>query len=58
MYRHINLKRGHIKVGNSIINVSKKQRNKSPDERKEIEIKIRDMNIENKKRIKPLTFKF
>ena len=43
--------------GGTIINV-KKKRDKSPYENKEIEIRMSDMNIENKKRIKPLTFKF
>ena len=35
-----------------------KKRNKSPEIHKEIELRINDLNLENKKKIKPLTFKF
>jgi hypothetical protein len=57
MFRYKNLKRDHIKVGCSIINVNKKRRQKSPNENKYVEIKIRDMSIDNKRKIKPLSFK-
>ncbi len=57
MFRNVNLKRDHILKGGSIINI-KKKRNKSPEIYKEIELKINDLNLENKKKIKPLTFKF
>ena len=57
MFRKVNLKKGYIMKGGTIINV-KKKRDKSPKIEKEIEIRINDMNIENKKKIKPLSFKF
>ena len=57
MFRNVNFKKGYIIRGGSIINVNKK-RDKSPKIEKEIEIRINDMNIENKKKIKPLSFKF
>ena len=59
MYRNVNLKRGFLLRGGSIMNVNNnKKRNKSPEIHKEIELRINDLNLENKKKIKPLTFKF
>ena len=58
MYRNKNLKRGFLLRGGSIIDLNNnKKRNKSPEIHKEIELKINNLNLENKKKIKPLTFK-
>jgi len=57
MFHHKNFLRGHIKVGNSIIDVKKlKNRDKTPENR-EIEIKMKNISLGQKK-IKPLNFKF
>jgi hypothetical protein len=61
MFHHKNFLRGHIKVGNSIIDVKKlkKNREKTPENRenREIEIKMKNISLGQKK-IKPLNFKF
>ena len=58
-YLNTNLKRGHIKIGNSIINVKKnnfKEKSLSPEKDYTIvEKKIINMNFD---KVKPLKFKF
>lgn len=55
MYRFNNLNRNHVKIGNSIIDLNKLKK-KSPNI--ELEMKMKETNIDNKKKIKPLTFNF
>jgi len=57
MYRNVNLKRGHLKIGCSIVNVKKmkKEKSLSPKDYKIIEKKIINMNFD---KVKPLKFKF
>jgi len=54
MFRNVNLKRDYIKVGNSIFKV-KKDRKKSESPMREVEIKMKNFNMN--KSIKPLKFK-
>lgn len=57
MYRNVNLKRGHLKIGCSVVNVKKmkKEKSPSPEHYKIIEKKIMNMNFD---KVKPLKFKF
>ena len=50
--------RCHVKIGSSIICLKNNRKTSDSPEMKQIEIKIHNMNIENRKKIKPLTFKF